>query len=608
MSNPPRPPTTPPPIPPPLPPGARPGGNVRVSVQAGQAIADVTRLNALLQQTQQLAGFIQIPGMPGGAAAGPGAHTTSTAPGATRPQAPAVPPRLGIGLPAPAPTGAAAPAGSGTSSTAPAGAPQGAGSPPAPGTPPGQPPAPGQPARPVLATLPYRAVTSSAEVGFQTLQTITQYNRDPGAYLRAAFGLGQGALRGAERGFQSVFEHQGAVVEQVGNFFKDLPIINDLVGKFGGPILRGLLRGGAGMAKVGGFALQYLGPEILRATRERYGVVGDLAELERPAEMLRALGGPQGLANPQNAAQVLGARYGLRPAQTLSALLPGYRAAGGAPTLGPEAFLRAELSGLSASNIGAFLGLGGRGSGGLDARGALPFLLGFANQEGLRGAKIEQLLSMIEGHTNATAQRGGQIDLTDVAKTAFALRATAPEFAGVQGVRGALALSSLGGGALENLTGMFGQIGPNALLAAAASGGGGIFEITKRLAEFQRRPSLVPDALSRILGPEAAGFALLGAGFSPEQAQALGAGLGEGAPVKGGFGASAKRLDYAPMLAEQERELMGIVAADREVNRELIRQVTETRKFMAELGRVGAELVAEVRELTRAIVELIQGQ
>lgn len=603
MSNPIRPPTTPPPVPPPLPPGARPGGNVRVSVQAGQAIGDIQRLNALLQQTHQLAASIQIPGA-SIAAAGPGAHTTSTAPGAAKPQPAAGPPRVGFAPPSPPP--AASPVGSNTTSTASGAAPQGPGSPAAQGLAPSA--AAQQPARPVFATLPYRAATSGAEVGLQTIQTITQYNRDPGAYLRAAFGLGQGALRGAERGFQSVFEHQGAVVEQLGSFFKDLPLVNDLVGKFGGPLLRGLLRFGGGAAKVGGFALQYLGPEVLRAARERYGVIGDLAELERPAEMLRALGGPAGMADPQSPFHMLGARYGLRPAQTLSALLPGYRAAGGARTLGPEAFLQAELSGLSASNVGAFFGLGAKGAGGIGAPGALGLLLGFANQEGLRGAKIEQLLSMIEGHTNAAAQRGGEVDLTDVARTAFALRATSGEFVGTQGVRGALALSSLGGGALENLTGLFGQIGPNALLAAAASGGGGVFEIAKRLSEFQRNPSLVPDALTRILGPEAAGFALLGAGFSPQQAEALGGGLRAGVPVAGGFGASEKRLDYAPMLADQERELMGIVSADREVNRELIKQVTETRKFMAELGRVGAEMIVELRELTRTIVELIQGQ
>ena len=172
----------------------------------------------------------------------------------------------------------------------------------------------------------------------------------------------------------------------------------------------------------------------------------------------------------------------------------------------------------------------------------------------------------------------------------------------MQGVRGAVALSQMGGGALENLSGMFGQIGPNVLLATAASGGGGIFEIAKRLAAFQRTPSLVPDALSRILGPEAAGLAFLGAGFSPEQAEALGGGLRQGVPVGGSFGGSAKRLNYAPMLADQDREMMGIVAADSELNKVLIQQVTDTRKFMTEIGKMGAEMI----EWLRKVAEFMQ--
>lgn len=423
--------------------------------------------------------------------------------------------------------------------------------------------------------------------------------------MRAAFGLSQGVLQGANRGFASIYENQEGVLNKINDFLKDIPILNDAAQKFGGPVLKKLLSFGGATTRIGGLALQYLGPEILRGARERYSMIGELANLERPAETLRALGGPAGLADPQNKFQALGSRYGLRPVETLSALLPGYRAAGGAPTLGAEAFLRAELSGLSASNVGAFFGLGAKGAGGLGATGALPMLLGFANQEGLRGAKVEQLLSMIEGHTNATAQRGGKVDLGDVVKTAFALRATSPEFAGVQGVRGSLALSNLGGGALENLTGLFGQIGPNALLAAATSGGGGVFEIAKRLSEFQRRPSLVPDALTRLLGPEAAGFALLGAGFSPEQAQALGGGLAQGAPIAGGFGASAKRLNYAPMLADQDREMMGIVASDARLNEILIQQVTDTRKMMVELGKHGAEIIEWLRKVTDFIQQLV---
>jgi hypothetical protein len=452
--------------------------------------------------------------------------------------------------------------------------------------------------------LTYRAMTAGAEVPMSMLSTLANYHRDPTATLRTASTFGQGLLGSATRGFESVYRQSTGIITGIEKALGDLPVLGDLVGKFAGPIVRGLIKGGAVSARVGGLALQYLGPTVLAGAQERYQQIGELANLERPAEMLRALGGPNTRGNPQDPFFAMAARFGLRPAEALGVVTSGFRAAGGAPTMGAQAFLQADLAGLSPAGVGSFFGLGAAGSGGVGAVKGLQQLLGFASQEGLKGAKVEQLLTRIESHTGAVAERGGRLDLSDLAMLAFDLRATSPAFEGGQGVRGAVALSQLGGGALEQLTGNFAGLGEGALLAAAASEGGGIFEILKRLDAYRREPSRVPGAIGGVLGG-AAPFAYLGAGFSPEQAEALGRGVTATEPGLGGFGANAGNLRLAPRLAEQEREILGIVASKPDVNERLIEEVTNTRKFMVGLGEIGADMILALRDLIEAIKDLL---
>lgn len=368
------------------------------------------------------------------------------------------------------------------------------------------------------------------------------------------------------------------IAQAAGDSLQSIPLVGAVAGVLGA---------GAVATRVGTGILN-------EAVTARYEQIMALATIERPMEQARISGGFGGGVFDRGLDA--GARFGFR-AQESAQLLSGVSRTIGTRGGGRAAFragfdpFEAMASGLSPEMIARVIGTGAPGGGAVQgvtgATTAVREMIGtlMGPEFGLRGSKVDEALARIASSTTQMAEQGLQLDLQSTTRVFAGLAATGAArsgstrgrnvFAGMQGVRGALQLSQIGVGAARGFAGGFGGLADAAIQAEAFRRASSPLEAIEIMQQLAEDPGAIASVVNRQLGPEAAGLAFAGRGFSGEQARVLSGGILPGRVREGMGGADPGRLAVSRQLASNELDLMRATAADPGMNRTMISLLQE---------------------------------
>lgn len=293
-------------------------------------------------------------------------------------------------------------------------------------------------------------------------------------------------------------------------------------------------RFGGALTGIGG-ALPFVGGMVGSLLQTRMRRVGQARSLELPETQIMA----QGMTRAQiRNARRQGSRFGLSPQQTASLLLQFSQQAGMRGTdADVESLAQAQLAGINPSIFGQFAGLGALGGAGMGNPSSLSqvgrSLAGEFRDRGFTGQTVERLLTRIANSSRQMAEQGLSLSTKATGEFALALSDEATRrlrqgderfrpIAGEGALRAEQRLQTMAGGARKGFAGQFGQIGQNILLAQASKGARSPLELVANLERMQAfGPLEILNTLRGSVSPEMADMALLGAGASTAEIEAL---------------------------------------------------------------------------------------
>ncbi len=312
-----------------------------------------------------------------------------------------------------------------------------------------------------------------------------------------------------------------------------------------------------------------------------------------------------------------GGQYGFAPEQSAQMTADFYRQVGrrgaesGALT---RTLFGAAASGVAPSALARYLALGGAGGGARSGHDAsLSRAIGFAQSQGMTGARVEELLTRISLATGHMAERGLSVDTRSLLARAQGL--SRGGLRGMEALRGAIAEDEIPKDAASILSSPFKGLAQMAMIAQAASHESSMEGMLRHL-EGARTEDVTPG-LRMMLGDDLAAMALRGTGhFSMEGAQqAIGAPRGLD-PPGGGFTASAENFDYSARLADLELGALREVGLNRpsndpvhDANKRLLEATYGVERTMLQLGEFGdvfAKMTIEVNKALQGLLDVIR--
>lgn len=193
--------------------------------------------------------------------------------------------------------------------------------------------------------------------------------------------------------------------------------------------------------------------------------------------------------------------------------------------------LRVARSGANLGVAAAYQGLAAAGAGGRNVN--VENQIALAQQQGMVGSGIDRWLSMIASNTRMMAQQGFDLNLSDHDNLVRSILGTeGMKTSGYRAIQAAGMLARQPVQARQQLLGGFAAVGPSAMLAAAAQGGGGIMDMVQRLQAMGADPNKVREAINSIYGPEVAALFYAQQGLPTTMATGLAGQLGK--PVQPG--------------------------------------------------------------------------
>lgn len=235
----------------------------------------------------------------------------------------------------------------------------------------------------------------------------------------------------------------------------------------------GLMMAPHPLAKAAG-GLVMAGASIFGASQEQkataatavYNDAARYAGVDRMRLLSGTTGDKFGMRNAVNIAQ----KYGMKPEELASQYTEFGRMAGfSGANVSEDMIGKMATSGISMGSMASYHGLRAAGAGGRG--GSFSRAAGIAAGDGLRGAKIDEFLSMIASNTSQMANDGLQIDLGKSERFMAALSSEG-KF-GVDLARTSTKLMSPIQGARQQLLAPFQSLGQSAVLMEALSQGGG---------------------------------------------------------------------------------------------------------------------------------------
>lgn len=223
-----------------------------------------------------------------------------------------------------------------------------------------------------------------------------------------------------------------------------------------------------------------------------------------------------------------GSGYGYGPAEAAAMQIQFGSSAGVSNAMGLGNPFALSRAGLSLGTAGRYAGLSATGSGGI-GRTNVASMAGLAQAQGLRGSKVDEYLSTIASATARLADGGLSLNMP-ATETFLRRMQGSPDMhsRGVYQPRAINAMSGARAGAKQRLFGGFQAIGEAAMLAKAMQGGGGLFDIGRRLEEMSD-PAAQLSAI-RAFGGDFGASGFFAGQMPVDMATALGAGK-LGAPV-----------------------------------------------------------------------------
>ena len=376
-----------------------------------------------------------------------------------------------------------------------------------------------------------------------------------------------------------------AGIENWASAFGDVPIVGDAV---------------VALGKVYGSVFGTIG----QAQEIAYGDTQTLAQLERPQQIAERVGG--GNIGLDSAGIKRAAELGIGPEEATQTLGSYYQALGQYNSKEAVDPFKYQLSGIGIGAMTSYQSLSSTIGG-----GATTGLPGVANslrgavgvgegQLGLRGVKVDEMLMRIASATSSMAEQGLSLDLNAVNKMASSLDRSSPAFEGMHGVKSGLKLSQIGQKGASSFASQFGGLTDTAMQAEAFGQTSDPLEAIKLMQQMSQDPEMVRQIIIKHLGPEAAGLAFAGSGFSGAQAQTLKGGLAPGVVTP-----SDGRGRAMPLAAETAKgRLRQLQTAKEVITPEMARTMVDT---VTAIHDVMLQLSEKTEYYQRAVNAMLKG-
>ena len=311
---------------------------------------------------------------------------------------------------------------------------------------------------------------------------------------------------------------------------------------------------------------------MAEAAQVRMENIGKVMALEGPETMMKAVGGID--KAPNSASDV----WGFQPAEAAQ-LTASFLGSGGVQGAGAhmgDKPVKLTRSGMSPEMTARIMSMGGKGGGFRGGVGAATTaagrMIGFAESQGLRGRKTDELLARMAAGVTQMAEQGIEVDqkaltssLAKLSAHGRGLRRSGENnvFEGMHAARVANQMMRAGSGASRKFSGSFGDLAGTGIQAWAFQQTDDPLEAMALMEGLSSDPMAARKALMEIYGGDEmmVGLALHQMGMSARQAQTL-AKPGEadrrlGRQPGSSFGtADSAGMKLSAFAAKKERELI----------------------------------------------------
>jgi hypothetical protein len=254
---------------------------------------------------------------------------------------------------------------------------------------------------------------------------------------------------------------------------------------------------------------------------------------------------------------------------------------GGSGFARAQTALRVARSGASLGVAAQYAGLAARGAGGADV--GVERQIALAQQQGMRGSGIDRWLSMIASNTQSMAQQGFDLNLGAHDKLVRSILGTeGMKKSGYRAIQAAGMLGRQPMQAKQMLLGGLASVGPSAMIAAAAQGGGGIMGMAQSLEAMGRDPDAVRKQINELYGPEVAAL------FYAQQGMTTGMGRGLAGKLGKPIG-EQKMMTWDPGELERVRvraQASRMGAIDHAASKNLIESQENLTNALVHLGGI----------------------